>query len=181
MKRFLSIMVMALVLVFPFTVKAAKTNISVNCTNTLDASGNYTCTVAGSTDSSEVSNLTITLTEKGGAEITKVYGANDTDWTLSNSPEDVDGVWTVLLTSPGIEGEDDLFKFDYKPSGTEDCGITITLDGETKTVTPSQTPDNPTENKDTGATLPFVALGVVGLCAVGAYVVTKNKSKMYKI
>ena len=77
-----------------------------------------------------------------------------------------------------MTGEGSLFSFSYKPSGTTDCKVQIAL-GDTKIeVTPE---DTPTENKDTGSTLPYIALGAIALVAVGSYVATKNKSKVYKI
>ncbi len=184
MKKLFGFMVMSLVaVIMPFTVKAA-TNISVGSQDCKrDDNDNITCTVHYNiTDSEE--NLTVTLTEEGGATVTAINPATGSDWNLVGSPNEVNNVWTVVLASPGTSGEGDLFTFTYTASGTEDCRVVVAL-GETQvpvtpTPTPS-TPDEPTDNKQTGATLPYIALGAVVLIATGAYLATRNKAKMYKI
>ena len=185
MKKLFGFMVMSLVAVMPFTVKAA-TGIAVNSSQDCkkDDAGNITCTVHYNiTDSEE--NLTVTLTEQGGATVTAINQATGSDWSLVGTPNEVNDVWTVVLASPGTSGEGDLFTFTYKASGTDDCRVVVAL-GETQvpvtpeTPTPSK-PDEPTDNKQTGATLPYIALGAVVVIATGAYLATRNKAKMYKI
>ena len=172
----LSVMVMAILLV-PMVPKAA-TGIVPNCGNK-DAQGNVTCTIVYNiTSSSGLSNLTVTLTEEGGADITSIVDADDSEWSVGSKTEATAGVWTVNLVSPGVSGEGNLFKFTYKASGSTDCKIRVALNNETATITPN---DTPTDNKQTGATLPYIALGAVVILATGAYLATRNKAKMYKI
>lgn len=176
MKKFFSFMVMSLVALLPFSVDAA-TEISPSC-GSKDADGNITCTISYNiTDPAGADSLTVTLTEQGGADIISVENAIDTDWAVSSQNES-NGVWTILLASPGVAGEGNLFTFTYKTSGTTDCKIKVALDGQTTEIIPEEpTPDNP----KTGASFPYIALGAVALIAVGAYVATKNKAKMYRI
>ena len=68
--------------------------------------------------------------------------------------------------------------FKYQNSGLEDCKVTIGIGNDNKDV---ETEDTPTENVQTGSSLPYIALGTIALIAVGAYLKTKNKAKMYKI
>ena len=51
----------------------------------------------------------------------------------------------------------------------------------TSTTTVTKDTDTPTSNKDTGVSFPYIALGTIVLVAGGAYIATRNKSKMYKI
>ena len=102
-----------------------------------------------------------------------------------------------------------LFKFTYKPSGLENCKVEVSFGEQKETVvpkpipTPKCDPNDPTSqgynanwetdgwedactkkvdpNPDTGVSLPFIALGVIAVIAGGAYLTTKNKSKIYKI
>lgn len=176
MKKLLGFMVMTLVALLPFTVNAA-TKLNYNC-GSQDANGNITCTISYVIDASEES-LTVNLTEFGGADITSIVPANGSDWTISSSNE-LNGVWTIILTSPGVTGEGNLFTFTYHASGQDDCHITLALGNDQQNLTPV-TPDEPTDNKQTGATLPYIALGAVAVIATGAYLATRNKAKMYKI
>lgn len=180
MRKILSFLVVAFAFMLPAFVSADE--IRPVC-GEKDANGVRTCTVTYSiTDVKE--SLTVTLTEQGGAEIISIEDDIDSDWTISSKAEN-NSVWTVLVVSPGVSGEGNLFTFKYQESGTADCKVVIGLGDKTVETpndeTPSTTPDQPEENKDTGATLPYIALGAVLLVAAGAYVGTKNKSKMYKI
>ncbi len=179
MKKFIAFMVMAIMVIIPLNVHAA-TGINYKC-GEADSDGNITCTVTYNVDTS-AETLTVTLTEQGGADVSAINLASGSDWTISSSNE-VNGVWTVILTSPGVSGEGDLFTFTYKASGEEDCKIVLAL-GENKvdiTPTTPSTPDKPEENKQTGSTLPYIALGAVVLIATGAYLATRNKSTMYRL
>ena len=112
MKKIFGLMVMSLVALLPLSAKAAVA-ISKNC-STADANGVITCTLGYSiTDEEGASSLTVTLTELGGAEIVDVMDANDSEWSVSNKNES-NGVWTVILASPGVNGEGSLFTFTYK-------------------------------------------------------------------
>ena len=186
MKKILGLLMLSVVTLLPMSTKAA-VSIAPNC-GQQDANGVITCTVAYDiTDAEGVESLTLTLTEKGGAEVVDVVDATGSEWTVSSKNEK-SGVWTVILASIGVTGEGNLFTFSYRPSGSEDCEVAITLNGQQVPVTPPtetpstpSNPDTPTDNKQTGATLPYIALGVIALGATGAYLATRNKSKMYKI
>lgn len=179
MKKFLSFMVMSLVAILPFTVDAA-TSISHVCGNA-DENGVRTCTIVGNITNAEGEDgLTVTLTEAGGAEITEIANATDTDWALAIDPVEENGVWTVSLVSPGVMGEYNLFTFKYKASGETDCKVTVSLENQTTEITPNPNPENP-DSPETGSSLPYIALAVIALGAAGAYVATKNKEKMYRI
>lgn len=179
MKRFLSLLVGGLVLL-PFSVKAA-TSVVPTC-GSADSNGNITCTIGASFDTA-VDNVTVTLTEQGGATITSIDKVSNSEW-LVGTPTVSGTVRTVTIThdddtyGPASAGETSLFSFTYKVSGTENCSIQLSLDGVTVN-TPAA--DTPTENKQTGSTVPFIALGAMVLIAGGAYVATKNKSKMFNI
>jgi len=174
-KKVFSFLVMSLIALLPFNVDAA-TKISPNCGDK-DADGNVTCTIGYNITDDIVDTLTVTLTEEAGAEVISVDNASSSDWTVS-SPSESGNVWTVILASPGVSGEGDLFTFKYTPSGQTDCKVRVALGEQVVEVIPD---DTTTENKDTGATLPFIALSFVAVIAVGAYLATKNKAKMYKI
>lgn len=176
MKKVLSLMIISLVAILPFVVKA-DTEIGYSC-GEADANGIISCTMNYKITGDLVEQMTVTLTEQGGAEIQEVTAAIDSQWMLTPASES-NGVWTVILASPGVADEGDLFAFSYKVSGEKDCKILVSLNGvEKATIAPA---DEPTENKDTGSTLPYIALGSIALIAAGAYVATRNKSKVYKI
>ena len=168
MKKYLSLLVMGLLVVLPFSVKA-ETTFDVTCGN-VDSNGYKTCTVTAATEETE---LTVKLTEEGGADITDIQ---DRDWSVSSRNES-DNVWTVVLS--GMDGgEINLFNFTYKVSGQANCKVV--LSSGTKSV-PTVDEDKPTPQKQTGSSLPYIALGTIALLAGGAYVATKNKAKMYRL
>ena len=182
MKKVFSFLVASLIALLPMFVSAdVVVNQPISCTT---ANGLKTCTVSADiTDEAGVESLNVTLTEYGGAEITSITNATDTDWSVSSQNE-VNGVHSVVLVSPGVSGEYSLFTFQYQESGQEDCKVTISLNGSVTEVTPNTTnkdEDTPAEDAQTGATLPYIALGAIVLIATGTYFATKNKAKMYKI
>ena len=182
MKRFLSFVIMAIVTVIPFTVNAAS-EIIFSCGDT-DAEGNRTCVVGYNIDdSTPQSSVNVNLTEHGGAEVLSIEGIASSNFTL-NSQNESNGVHSVILSSPdSVSGEQELFTFTYKNSGTEDCKVTISIGTDNKEVV-TETVDTPIaegEEPQTGATLPFIALGTIALIAGATYFTTKNKTKMYKI
>ncbi len=183
MKRVLSYLVVSIMFVLPLSVKAASgISKGVDCDKAFDANNNRTCTVKFSiTDENGLEKMVVTLKESGDAEITDVSNYPGSSWTISNVTEpDANRTRTVTLTSPGEKGEGELFQFTYHSlTGGDDCYVELGYNGQ-PVSTPNQ-PDQPTDNKDTGATLPFVALGTISVIAVGAYLVTRNKTKMYKI
>lgn len=173
---------MSVVAVLPFTVKASS-EITYNC-GSADAEGVRTCTVGYIVDqSTPQESVSVKLTEHGGADIIDITGISDSEFSISSKNE-VDGVWSIVLVSPdSVSGELSLFTFKYKQSGNSDCNVTIGIGNDNKEVESpdTPTPDTPTENVKTGSTLPYIALGVIAVIAGGAYILTKNKSKMYKI
>ncbi len=178
MKKYLSLFLVGLVALMPIITKAD----SINVEQGSREGDIISATVTYNIDSSRES-LTVTLTEKGGAEIQSVKSADDSDWTVESQNRE-GNVITVVVTSPGVSGEGDLFTFTYKASGTADCKVSVSLGDqtvETETPTPDDKEDEPTENKKTGATLPYIALGAIAVLATGTYLVTRNKSKMYKL
>lgn len=183
MKKFLRIMAVGLVALFPFSVFADSASIKVgSCTE--GENDNVTCkityNISGTTG---FDSLTVTLTEAGGASVDTGSIQGNGDWTATGTAK-VDTVTTVTLTSIGVTGEGDLMTFTYKKSGTTDCKVSVALkNGNSVDVTPNKpsNPDTPTDNKQTGSTLPYIALGGLALVAAGIYVATQKKAKMYKI
>lgn len=178
MRKILSFVVMSLFLVLPFTVSAAS-EIIYDCGN-FDANGVRTCTVAYKIDEATPQNsVTVTLTEHGGAQILSVDDFDGEEFQFVGGVVEADGVWTASLqTIDPTAGEYNLLTFKYQNSGLEDCKVTIGIGNDNKDV---ETEDTPTENVQTGSSLPYIALGTIALIAVGAYLKTKNKAKMYKI
>ena len=176
MRKILSFVVMCLGLVLPFTVNAAS-EIVYNCGN-FDESGVRTCTVAYKIDeATPQSSVTVTLTEHGGATILSIDDIEGEEFYMPTAAVQGDGMWTATLqTIDAVYGEYNLLTFKYQKSGQEDCKVTI---GIGDTDVPVE--DEPTENVKTGSTLPYIALGTIALIAVGAYLKTKNKAKMYRI
>lgn len=183
MKRILSLVAFLFVALLPFVVSADTGNLAQKCTT--NDEGIKTCVISYNiTDTNGVNQLTIKLTEVEGAEIISVTNAKNAEFLLSSEPVDNgDGTWTVLLASPeSVKGEQDLFTLEYKPSDKEGCKISMNINGKNVDVTPDEpAKDTPEADKETGVTLPYVALGTIGVIAIGAYLATKNKSKMYKI
>lgn len=178
MKRFFSFLVVGLVGVLPFAVKAA-TTIAPDCTS-VDSNGNRTCTISANLDTA-LETITVTLTENGGADITSITNVDNSEWNIG-TPTESNGVHTVNLTyvslEPSHSGETTLFKFVYKVSGEKDCSVAIGL-GNATASTPAT--DTTTPNKQTGLSVPYIALGGIALLAVGAYLTTKSKAKMFNI
>lgn len=207
MKKILSFMVMALVLLLPLTTKADVKIVKSSCTKQ-DANMEKTCTVKAEIDDELTNSLQVQVTEEGGAEISSIDSVSTSDWRVTNKSES-GTVWTVDLglTGPGQTGEVELFTITYKVSGTKDCKIRIKLNNVETTIEPEPEKDvpkgkctyNKSENKyyidgvevtesqykeqcpKTGSTLPYIALGAMVVLAAAAYVATKNKTKMYKI
>ncbi len=177
MKKILSFLVMGTVAVLPLTVSAAS-EIKPVC-GAFDADGIRTCTVSYVIDKdTPQETVTVKLTEQGGAEITEVKGVSDSEFEIDNENRS-ENVYSVILKAPdAVAGEFSLLTFKYKKSGTEDCKVTVGIGDQDKNIIES---DTPTDNVKTGSTLPYIALGAIAIIAGGAYLATKNKSKMYKI
>ena len=86
MKKILGLLMLSVVTLLPMSTKAA-VSIAPNC-GQQDANGVITCTVAYDiTDAEGVESLTLTLTEKGGAEVVDVVDATGSEWTVSSKNE----------------------------------------------------------------------------------------------
>ncbi len=179
MKKFLSLMVMTLACLLPLVVSANSISPGADC-GQADAEGNSRCTVHYNIDEQDgLTSMVVTLTEQGGATVTNVDNIAGSEWTITDQKHE-GNVYTITLTAPGVRGEGDLFYFTYKKSGEEDCKVILGYNGQVVN-TPTPTPNKPEDNKDTGSALPYVALGTIALVAVGAYLATRNKTKLYKI
>ena len=171
---------MALVVFLPLNVKAAESiSIGYNCKEA-DGNGIINCTATYQILDDAMSEATITLTEQGGAQVVSVETAPGSEWSVVDTNE-AGNVWTIKLESIGITGDGDLFTFSYRPSGTDDCKIQISHGITQTTIVPPQQNDEPTDNKQTGATLPYIALGIMVVGAAGAYIAVRNKAKMYRL
>ncbi len=180
MKKFLSLLIVSIMLIVPLSVHAEPLGIKLSCT-AYDTNGYSTCVVTYDIDEREsYDNVDITLTEVDGAEVASIDTIAESDWEVLSYSES-NNVWTAVLQSPGVTGEGDLFKFTYKKSDLETTRIDVSDGNSIVSTNVVDTSDQPSDNKDTGSALPFVALGTIAIIAVGAYVVTKNKTKMYKI
>lgn len=172
MKKIWGLLVVGLLV--PMGVSALKVEDPVKCT-AVDTDGYKTCTLNIDTEDTSYEEFEATITANGGAEIVSINGVSD-EWTVTSSSSN--GVYTVKATSIGVKGEYSLFSVKYKVSGEENCNITITLNNNT--VSTPKT-DTPTESKQTGSTIPYIALGTMLVLASGAYLLTKNKAKMFNI
>lgn len=184
MKKFLSYLVVSMMFVLPLSVNAASSIVQGSDCGKFDSNNQSNCTVRYNiTDADGLETMIVTLTESGDAKILSIDNYPGSSWTVANVTEpDANRTRTVTLTSPGEKGEGELFQFTYQSStgATDNCRVELRYQGQVAS-TPETPSDNPTDNKDTGATLPFVALGSIAVLAVGVYLVTKNKTKMYKI
>ena len=174
MKKFLGFMVMALMFVLPLTVNAA--SYDKKCTEWVN--NEKTCTVTV-TFENEQNTVNVQMTPQGGATIDRSSISAGIDWVQGSIVDGANGAYTVTFTSPGLKGQSDLFSFKYRKSGTQECEVDISIDG--MNVSTPTVVDTPTENKKTGSTLPYIALGSLVVLAGAAYLVTRGQTKMYKI
>ena len=210
MKKLLWMMaLMVAMLVLPLGVRAAD-DLVFNCTST-DSDGMKTCKVSYNITGDGIDEAEITVEEEGGADIQEITAASDDGWEINGTPSESSGKWTVSMTNIDKQsGERAFINIKYKVSGQDDCGIKVTLLGSTKTETEKETtPEKKTpsgkcvydkeaqkyyingeevtqeEYKNacppTGPSLPYIALATIALIAVGAYVATLNKTKIFKI
>ncbi len=182
MKKIFGFVALMVVALLPLCVAKASTGINYKCDQGEEI---VTCTVTYDISTNPETNLTVKLTEEGGAKIeqSSITNAADSNWNVDGASP-LNNVWTVNLASMepnGITGTGNLFTFKYKKSGTTDCKVILSLGDKTVPITPPKTPDEAADNKQTGATLPYIALGTIAVVAVGAYIATRNKAKMYKI
>lgn len=174
MKKYLGIMLAMVMAILPLTVEASS-QLKIDAANCADEGDYRTCTVVLNT-TEVLPEVKVTLTPAGGAEIVEVNAANGITKGSVNGNE-----YTFTGTDTVGAGEFDLFTVRYKKSGTADCTVRVSYNGSNVPTPTPTTPDTPTDNKQTGSTLPYVALGGIVLVAVGAYVATRNKAKMYRI
>ena len=175
-------MIVSIIAALPLVVKAAYDVELVPTCGEADSNGIKSCEVAYIiVESKPLEKLDVTVKEIGGAEVMADSFVSSGDWSLQ-PVAGTDGTWNLTFESPGISGEGSLFTFKFKESLGE-CGVKVEpVGGKGATVTPGN--DNKTEdpeNPQTGSTLPYIALGSIALIAAGAYVTTRNKSKVYKI
>ena len=174
MKKIL-MFVVSLFIFVPFVVNA-DSSIKESCSGP-DANGIKTCVINAKFDQL-MSNVTVAIKEEGGAEvIQESLKSKSSNYSLISSENN--NLWTVELNGPGEEGEFELFEFQYKVSDTKDCKITLSFSG--KNIVIEDTTDKKENDKQTGFTLPYIALGSIAIIAGAVYLNTKNKSKMYKI
>lgn len=171
MKKYFGLLLALVVTALPCTVNAAA-KLSIDNANCVDEGDYRTCKGVLITDTA-LPQAIVSFTEEGGAEIVVVSEGDGATISAQN-----ENTYTFVLKDPTVTGEIDLFTVRYKKSGQADCKVKVSFNGNNVVV---PTPDTPTDNKQTGSTLPYIALGVIALGAAGAYVATRNKAKMYKI
>ena len=169
MKKIISFFVISFIIIIPLKINAlTQIKEPIVCTN-VDINNTKTCSVYANTDEN---GLFVILTEMGGAEITEI-ASNTNDWIASW--EKVNGVYNVNLT--GLDGTNvELLSFTYKVSGNKDSKVVVSLGNEQLS-----TADETTSNKQTGSSMPIMALALLTVFAGTAYITIKNKGKMYKI
>lgn len=177
MKKVIYLVGLFVLLVLPLNVLAAELKQSGIVCKDGTASGTKVCTVSLDTGNEALSTMEFTITPKGGAELLDVTQKLGTEWTLNDDHGTTSRKLVFTNDLDSQSGEMTVFEFTYKVSGSEDCEVNISFAGKTVTTTP----DTPTPQKQTGSTLPFVALGSILALAGLAYVSTKNKAKMFKI
>ncbi len=179
MKKNLGMLLMFVIclVLLPLSVKA----IGVNPTPVCSQSGTQkTCSFDVIVDSS-TTEASFTLTPEGGAVINSVARSDNAalDWDVTYTQSN--GVWTVTIKASNgaiSSWNQPVFTYTYTESGQADCNIDYhPVAPQTTPTQPEPTPENP----QTGSTLPYIALGAIVLVATGAYLTTRNKSKMYKI
>lgn len=179
MKKFLGIMVIAVMFMLPITVNAKVVSAQENCT---DISGVQTAKCIPSAQVEGETEFQVVITPTNVTIDEASIEAVDIDWDVTSKVRNSDGTYTVTVkstTGSALTGTYSLFSVSYtKDANATDCHVKFTFPSGS---TPAPTPDTPTENKQTGSTLPFIALGSLVVLAGAAYIVTKNQTKMYKI
>lgn len=91
-------------------------------------------------------------------------------------------VITISAFDYVVEGKDSVFlgtiTMTYPDESGYDCtiGLDAALDASSTTVTIV-----PSENVQTGINIPLIAVGTLGVLAVGAYLVVSKKNKIYNV
>lgn len=187
MKKIFSLMLALMLMVIPFGASAATGGVTIgdNGNITCDAAasdGSKVCHVKASFTGTGISEVKLKITTNGGATIkdNELTTPDNVDWSIDNAENiDLSNI-TVSNMAGSFSGTVELFKFTLVPGDdVENCSAQVSLLNED--TTKDVTTDTTTENKKTGATLPYVFLGGALLVAGYLLVSTKNKSKMYKL
>lgn len=180
MKKFISLLVLGVLLLVPIGAKALSFEIDVRedscteCTEPVDGVCTTICTIAIKNNSGDLGEVKLQIIPATGVTISEVTAANG--WTYSGTISDA--TFQSLLPVSDSAFTLATFKQTFS-SSVEDCSPTIRLeDGkEYQIPTPEPTPNPP----HTGVSLPVVILigGVV--VAITLYTITNKNKKMYKI
>ena len=175
MKKFLGLMVMV-VLLIPITVGAKVNSFNENCS---DAANVQTVRCEPSAQIEGEKSIKVTIIPTNVSIDVNSIESVDIDWDVTNPVKNADGSVTVTVTSTtdaALTGTYNLFAMKYtKDDGATDCHVKFKVASE-DVATPVV--DTPTENKKTGSTLPYIALGSLVVLAGAAYIVTKNQTKI---
>ena len=121
-----------------------------------------------------VKDITITLI--AGPAVKELTCAGAGDFTLKDQTSDAaTRTYKCTFESAGTTSE----KFDFgtfkilvnKDANNEDCAVQVALEGAS----------GPAPNPETGAMVPYLALGAGAVLAVGLILATKNKTRLQKI
>lgn len=180
MKKLFTLLALVGMMALPMTVFAESTSkMSYECTAKLDDTSVQVCTVKVTTTGDPATELSVKLTANN-ATINQSSIEAATGWVADSTAYP-----TIKFTNSELGGTDtyNLFTFEYTPSTNgEECTVVLEAANDSVTIsTQTKDTDTTTENKQTGASLPYVFLGGALLIAGYAFVTTKNKSKMYKI
>lgn len=188
MRKLFSYLVALVAVIMPFTVSAATGGASIVNENgyvpcdAAAADGSKVCHVKVNFTGEGISEVIIKLTLEGGATIKddQVEVPHNVSWSVNDENKQ-----NIIVSSNlgSFTGQSELFSFTLVPgTDPEKCAAKIELlNGTTETPTKDTDTDTPTENKQTGVTLPYIFLGGALLVAGYLLISTKNKSKMYKL
>ena len=177
MKRFISLLVIGVLLLLPIGAKALSFGIEGSCGECDEATEGIcttTCTIIVNNNTGDLGEVKVKITPATGVTISEVTAASG--WTYSGTIDEA--YFQALL--PVSESKFTLATFKQTFSKSiQDCSPTIELeDGKTYIVpTPEPKPDQP----NTGVSLPMVILIGGAAVAVVLYSVTNKNKKMYKI
>ena len=181
MKKNLGIMVMFIIALFvPMVVHATTQLVSPPSCTVNGKQHNCTFDVVISDDS--VTEKTISFTPVNGAVVDNVTlePSATLEWEIKGIEKVTkDGavIWNVTIkhiNGAASTWDGRILNYTYTESDTAGCEVSYNLQ--------TATPNTPAQsNPKTGSTLPYIALGAIVVMAAGAYLATRNKSKMYKI
>ncbi len=177
MKRYL-FMIAAAILLVPTAVNAAS--------YTYEQIGDQVCSGDTCTETYEVylspgdsgditiekdSPLTGTFTK--GSDIVSVIAEDGDEFTFDINGDNA--TLTPILSTVTISDKTLLFtlEVEYNNVPSPDCDLSLVLNGTSSTII--------TTTPSTGLDLPTVILGLSLVAGIGMFVITKNKTKMYKI